>query len=574
MTPDTLSRHLEEAEKDPGQKAVLDADGNIAMVAPPGTGKTRGLTVFLARDLRDTVREPAGAACITYSNECARELKARLAAYGVRQQQNLFIGTIHAWCLLNVVLPYGRLAGVDWLPERPQVASSRQVTVAMEAACQQHNMRLDKETRRAIESRRIQWVDRSAPAARDRLHEVVEAMELRLHSDGLLDFQDMVVIARDVIYRQPEVRRILGARFPVLVVDEYQDLGRGLHDIVVRLASEPGVRVVAAGDPMQSLYAWAGAEPELFETLWTEHGFARVPLTRNYRTAPELLAHLREWCPELQQVEAMAPAGGTVVYKELPRGMDEENFVANSLLGYVEDDLGVGLEKLGVLCPTNEQAIAVERAVRAARPDLAVARRGAARFFEKNPLWMWLEKSAAWVISQSSARPDSMVEVFDEWRWLFSGIQEDDLRRDWRAIAAWLADSSGAGDLLAWLNAFRESVAAQSRLDDPMFSQYVKDFDDTMADRRAEIEARGLKVVELAHGHVDSNRLLVSTIHSAKGLEFDAIILLATNWIAGSLGEGALPYGYDSGKDSMNLVGLSRPRRALIVVYPQRPQSR
>jgi DNA helicase II / ATP-dependent DNA helicase PcrA len=87
------------------QKRAYDSQGHCAVLAGPGSGKTKVLTAKIARLLAEDVKEPRGIACVTYSSECARELVRRLGRLGVRSSNNLFIGTVHSFCLKNVVIP-------------------------------------------------------------------------------------------------------------------------------------------------------------------------------------------------------------------------------------------------------------------------------------------------------------------------------------------------------------------------------------------------------------------------------------------------------------------------------------
>ena len=84
-----------------------------------------------------------------------------------------------------------------------------------------------------------------------------------LRGEGMIDFEDMVLIGLRLIESHRWVRRALRAKFPVLVVDEYQDLGVPLHRIVQSLCFRAGVRLFAVGDPDQSIYGFTGARPDL-----------------------------------------------------------------------------------------------------------------------------------------------------------------------------------------------------------------------------------------------------------------------------------------------------------------------
>src|SRR5688572_23290439 len=75
----------------PGQWKAYESRSNCAILAGPGSGKTKTLTIKMARMLAEDVRPPSGIACITYSAECARELQRRLAQLGIEEGPNLFV---------------------------------------------------------------------------------------------------------------------------------------------------------------------------------------------------------------------------------------------------------------------------------------------------------------------------------------------------------------------------------------------------------------------------------------------------------------------------------------------------
>ena len=108
----TYLAQVEELAGNPGQLAAYNSQGHCVVLAGPGSGKTKTLVLKLARILAEDVQAPRGAACITYSQECARELTRRLEVLGLREAPNLFIGTVHGFCLRHLLMPYGRLASL------------------------------------------------------------------------------------------------------------------------------------------------------------------------------------------------------------------------------------------------------------------------------------------------------------------------------------------------------------------------------------------------------------------------------------------------------------------------------
>jgi len=113
----------DELRKNPGQWKAYESKGRCVILAGPGSGKTKVLTVKMARMLAEDVSEPRGIACLTFNAECVRELERRLDRLGVRQERRVFIGTVHSFCLKHTLLPFGELAALG-LPSPFRVATS------------------------------------------------------------------------------------------------------------------------------------------------------------------------------------------------------------------------------------------------------------------------------------------------------------------------------------------------------------------------------------------------------------------------------------------------------------------
>src|SRR5215469_18002752 len=121
----------EDLRDNPGQWAAYESAGNCVVLAGPGSGKTKTLTIKLARMLAEDVKDPRGIACITYSNECARELRHRLQDLGIEESSRVFIGTIHSFSLKNIVAPFAATAGLQ-LPQTINIATQEEQRSAFE----------------------------------------------------------------------------------------------------------------------------------------------------------------------------------------------------------------------------------------------------------------------------------------------------------------------------------------------------------------------------------------------------------------------------------------------------------
>src|SRR5262249_30909236 len=119
---------------------------------------------------------------------------------------------------------------------------------------------------------------------------VAEAYENSLRNNGVIDFEGMIVVALHLIEQHAWIRELVAARFPWLIVDEYQDLGGPLHGIVTKLIDLAGVKVFAVGDPDQTIYDFNGANPKYLNELADRKDFQSIRLKFNYRSGQRIIA--------------------------------------------------------------------------------------------------------------------------------------------------------------------------------------------------------------------------------------------------------------------------------------------
>ena len=159
-------RAAEDLRPNEKQWQAYESTGHCVLLAGPGSGKTKTLTVKLARMLSEDVEAPRGIACITYNNESARELENRLDVLGISPGGRVFIGTVHSFSLTQILLPYAKAAGLG-LPDKFTVATRQQTRVALAAAHakviggpenpQNWDMRLGRHRRRFLNRGRPEW---------------------------------------------------------------------------------------------------------------------------------------------------------------------------------------------------------------------------------------------------------------------------------------------------------------------------------------------------------------------------------------------------------------------------------
>ena len=549
-------------------------DGHCAVLAGPGSGKTRVLVAKVARLMTQRVSGPRGVACITYNSEAARGMQKRLEELGFRRSKGLFIGTVHSFCLSCVVRPFGHLFRSD-VASDPVVAGLGAQGRALEKALD--DLRLGGRTSdwqtQFDRYRRTHPFKESKRWREDlQLARLVESYEDLLHSQGLLDFDDMVLIALDLIRREGFVRTALEARFPFLVIDEYQDLGYPLHLIVRCLMRETNIEVFAVGDPDQSIYGFTGANPRYLRSLAEDPAVHPVQLHMNYRSAQLIIdgsqVALAPDEPRHYQ-SSRADVTGELVFKECPEGLQEQaEVIATQVIPTL---VGQGFQRgqIAILHIDRRDQLVLSKALNEAGINYAGERD---QRYHRTPFTRWLEDMASWcsLFPDTQEGPD-FDGLFHRYVELCGDAGLSISRGDLGVRTTFFETITGLSSpdmpLIEWLEQINAHLELESCLnarkahpDDEVDWFAIKD---QCRDGQALAE---FKLDDFARGGGSPDTVTLTTLHSSKGLEYGVVIMPG-------LEEGRLP-GYRA-KTAGALaearrvfyVGMTRAKDAIYLFY-------
>ncbi len=250
--------------------AVTAEERTVAVIAGPGTGKTRTLTERIAYQIEQGT-PPGRITAVTFTNRAARQMRDRLQKRLGRKRQagQVHIGTFHALCLQLLEKWRGPVTLLD----------EAQAIALADTVCRE--LPWDGSPRDLVQgvSRRKNGLDTAVP------EEMLAAYAARQQKTGALDFDDLLLET----LRELEAGRTLPDWFGQLLVDEFQD-GNALQHRLTEAWSRNGDSLFVIGDPDQAIYGFRGVDSHGFERLAADRPDLRtIRLVRNYRSTPQIL---------------------------------------------------------------------------------------------------------------------------------------------------------------------------------------------------------------------------------------------------------------------------------------------
>lgn len=289
---------------DPLDIVHLPVDESCIVQAGPGSGKTWLLVERIKFLIGQELRPHSTVACITYTNAAADEIAERLPA-GVKPG---FLGTIHSFLLNFVVYPYGHMLeelGADF-----DLATEGYAKQYMSWMFQQGHLSQTKthvpEVVRAFEEIGYNLEGQ----LQDFAHQGLKPSEMRAFVDrrlskGQISQQDVLWFSFKIL-TEPKYAHILDAlscRFVSILVDEFQDTTELQYGVLEKLHSVGRTSLFLVGDPDQSVFSFAGANVETFQQCTTRFsGYELVYNRRSTKNIVDFLDHFRSSSCKLEPV--------------------------------------------------------------------------------------------------------------------------------------------------------------------------------------------------------------------------------------------------------------------------------
>ena len=278
------------------RKAVFCTEGPLLMLAGAGSGKTRSLTHRIAYLIEEKGVAPWNILAITFTNKAAQEMRERVDALVGYGSEDIWISTFHATCS-RILRRHIDLLGYDRnftiYDASDQKSLMKEVLKEMKIDTKQFP---ERSVMSEISSAKNEYKspldyrnEYGSNFRNQRIADIYERYQKRLKENNALDFDDLLVKMVDLFQTNPDVLEHYQDRFQYIMVDEYQDTNT-VQFLLVSLLAKKYRNLCVVGDDDQSIYKFRGAN--IYNILNFEKVFPDaqvIRLEQNYRSTQNIL---------------------------------------------------------------------------------------------------------------------------------------------------------------------------------------------------------------------------------------------------------------------------------------------
>lgn len=537
---------------DEQQAAVLE-ENNVFLVACPGSGKTRTLTFKIAYELSRISSNKQFVVAITYTNRAADEIHERIENMGVDTQQ-LWIGTIHSFCLDWIIRPYSIYH--DDLRYGYRVINSYDSEVLFSKICEDYKAeRITHWDCGYIFTPKGYVLSCSTIAKHNSLHEILSKYFQSLQENKQMDFELILYYAHQLIISKPIISQILSNLFYYILIDEYQDTKEIQYSIFTQILKNKKTIAFIVGDPNQAIYdslgGYAISHKEL--TSLSTVDFEPLKLEKNYRSTEKIINYFSHYANDYTNV---VPASNII---DFPSNISYSNNLGKDdviteimkLIRLNINEHGISQNEICVLAPQWVYLAGMTRQLVSKMPEYTFDGPGMVPFARDiENFWYKLAK-----IALTTSSPQMYVRRI---RWARVVLKElDDIGinlldlTDKKFLKICNSISSDEQDGLLFLEQFFKDLFLQIDVDYLNNNYLMEHYNSFFNSSKARIDRLKKEGVEFI-GNISTFRkvfhersgITISTIHGVKGAEFDTVICYA-------LLDGLVPHFNDTnGKES------------------------
>lgn len=275
------------------KQAVCEKHSRICVIAGPGCGKTRTLVSRLIYLLSEHKIPPQNILVLTFAKKAIKEIKKRVFTYITTiSPRDLHIYNFHSFCF-RVLNQHSHLLGFP--DSKFPVYDRHEQETIVRKILYQDNQNSEKKEINTILAYINGW--KNGKLETDPLHfdeltktryEIYQKYEEYLKINKALDFNDLLLYTIALFNYHPAVRKEYQQQFKHILLDEFQDIN-SIQWEVVKLILSSQQNIFLVGDPNQAIYGFQGATPQLIDSLAKDGQWKTIYLKTNYRSTPDIL---------------------------------------------------------------------------------------------------------------------------------------------------------------------------------------------------------------------------------------------------------------------------------------------
>jgi DNA helicase-2/ATP-dependent DNA helicase PcrA len=592
-------------------QAATTVEGPLLIIAGAGTGKTRTL-VYRVAHLIDIGVDPRSILLLTFTRRAAEEMLRRASLLIDSRCNQVAGGTFHSFANL-VLREFGRridLSPSFTIMDRPDSEDAIQLLRTemglnykdrrfprKQTVAEIFSMSLNKQTSMA------DLIEREYPHLCDSLEDLLQLYERYADykkTKALLDYDDLLTKLRDLLAQQENVRERLSNLYQFVMVDEYQDTNH-LQAQIIRLLAATHHNVAVVGDDAQSIYSFRGANfRNIMDFPRAFPGTRVVKLEENYRSTQPILNLTNQIIQRAKErydkrLFTRKREGELPVLVQAESEHIQSRFVCQKILELREE--GVPLWDIAVLFRSSFHSFDLE--LELARHNIPFIKRGGFQFMETTHIKDLLahlrilanpQDSISWnrvLLLLEGIGPQMSQKIT---HWLLQGSQPVERLRTFQAkekiahelktlaqVLQYASEAERPAEQTQYLMQYYTPVLKRNhpedhpkRLRDLEHFQGITDryrsLERLLADMA--LEPPSDSVAGALAVDPDEGPVILSTIHSAKGLEWHSVFII---WAL----EGRFPSFYNINTDEeieeerrLLYVAATRAKENLFISYP------
>jgi DNA helicase II / ATP-dependent DNA helicase PcrA len=592
-------------------QAATTVEGPLLIIAGAGTGKTRTL-VYRVAHLIDIGVDPRSILLLTFTRRAAEEMLRRASLLIDSRCNQVAGGTFHSFANL-VLRQFGRridLSPSFTIMDRPDSEDAIQLLRTemglndkdrrfprKQTVAEIFSMSLNKQTDIA------NLLEREYPHLYDSLDDLLQLYERYADykkTKALLDYDDLLTKLRDLLTQQENVRQRLSNLYQFVMVDEYQDTNH-LQAQIIRLLAATHNNVAVVGDDAQSIYSFRGANfRNIMDFPQAFPGTRVVKLEENYRSTQPILNLTNQIIQRAKErydkrLFTRKREGEVPVLVQAESEQTQSRFVCQKILELREE--GVPLWDIAVLFRSSFHSFDLE--LELARHNIPFIKRGGFQFMETTHIKDLLahlrilanpQDAISWnrvLLLLEGVGPQMSQKIT---HWLFQGTQPVERLRTFPAkekiahelktlaqVLQYASEAERPPEQTQYLMQYYTPVLKRNhpedhpkRLRDLEHFQGITDryrsLERLLADMA--LEPPSDSVAGVLAVDPDEGPVILSTIHSAKGLEWHSVFII---WAL----EGRFPSFYNINTEEeieeerrLLYVAATRAKENLFISYP------